>query len=526
MGQRRHWTPLWLAHRPGRRGLGVWLALCVAWVAMASLPALAACGGQVRLTQPVEFSAQELAGFRAMAPLRVLPLDAPPMARHDTQDGYSGIGVDVWCFITERLGLRYEIIQRRDLSIAEKIRLVQEGQADVLLPLSANSERAARGIFTRPFYESHYAVIARKDWRPEIRSLADLAPYRVLKGVASESLLKTVMASDRLVVIDDVTSEALFQALRDGRIDVAVFSKAVFEEKRYQHEYFDLAVVHTLHDAPRVYGFYFHASPRNQQIVQAFDRYLAVLDVSGAVAEHEDGERQFIQRYVIQRSWHLVVLTAGAGALVLVVVLAALLYRYRRLARLLAASNEHILQQQQALQAVNQELERQSQTDGLTGLANRRQFDHALLREHARQQRTGAPLSLLMVDLDHFKHVNDRYGHAIGDDYLRAVARVLNTSVTRATDLAARYGGEEFVCLLPETAATDAQMLAERIRQGVSSMALPNELASPPHLTLSIGVATLLGGKTDAAQLLAQADEQLYAAKHAGRDRVHAVVLR
>lgn len=528
MGQRRHWTPLWLAHRPGRRGLGVWLALCVAWVAMASLPALAACGGQVRLTQPVEFSAQELAGFRAMAPLRVLPLDAPPMARHDPQDGYSGIGVDVWCFITERLGLRYEIIQRRDLSIAEKIRLVQEGQADVLLPLSANSERAARGIFTRPFYESHYAVIARKDWRPEIRGLADLAPYRVgvLKGVASESLLKTVMASDRLVVIDDVTSEALFQALRDGRIDVAVFSKAVFEEKRYQHEYFDLAVVHTLHDAPRVYGFYFHASPRNQQIVQAFDRYLAVLDVSGAVAEHEDGERQFIQRYVIQRSWHLVVLTAGAGALVLVVVLAALLYRYRRLARLLAASNEHILQQQQALQAVNQDLERQSQTDGLTGLANRRQFDHALLREHARQQRTGAPLSLLMVDLDHFKHVNDRYGHAIGDDYLRAVARVLNTSVTRATDLAARYGGEEFVCLLPETAATDAQMLAERIRQGVSSMALPNELASPPHLTLSIGVATLLGGKTDAAQLLAQADEQLYAAKHAGRDRVHAVVLR
>ena len=107
-------------------------------------------------------SAQELAGFRAMAPLRVLPLDAPPMARHDTQDGYSGIGVDVWCFITERLGLRYEIIQRRDLSIAEKIRLVQEGQADVLLPLSANSERAARGIFTRPFYESHYAVIARE----------------------------------------------------------------------------------------------------------------------------------------------------------------------------------------------------------------------------------------------------------------------------------------------------------------------------------------------------------------------------
>ena len=504
--------------------------LCAAWLAMALVPALA-CGdgGQLRLTEPVQANTQDQAGFRAMAPLRVLAADAPPMARSDKPSGgYTGIGIDVLCFITQRLGLRYEFVHGQDLSVAEKIRMVQDGKADVFLPLSQNGERAARGIFTRAFYEGHYAAIARKGWRPEVRGLAGLAPHRVgvRKGVAFEPILQRVVASDRLVVFDGPSSDAMFQALRSGLIDVVVFSKNVFAELRYTNEYFDLEVVETLHDLPRSYGFYFHPSPGNQRVAQAFDRYLAVLDVSGAVAAHEDGERQFLQRYVAQRSWQLFLLVAGAAAVALVLVLLVSLYRYRRLARLLAASNQHILQQQEALQAANAELEKLSQTDGLTGLANRRQFDHALQREHARWLRTAAPLSLLMIDLDHFKLVNDHYGHAIGDDYLRAVARVLKTSVARATDLAARYGGEEFVCLLPDTAATDAQMLAERIRQGVSNMALPNELANPQRLTLSIGVATLLGGKTSSAQLLAQADEQLYAAKHAGRDRVHAVVLR
>lgn len=506
------------------------MALCAA-VLITPLARAVACGGQVRLTEPVPISAGELAEFRAMAPLRVLSADAPPMARHDkATGGYSGISVDVLCFIASRIGLRYEILDGRGQTVAEKIQQVQGGDADLFMPLSDHGERTLRGVFTLPFYESRYAVIARRGWRPQapIRGLADLAPYRVgvIKGVAFEAMLQRVVPPAQLTVYDDTASERIFQALRNDRIDVAVYSKNIFAERRYQHEYFDLEDIHTLDEAPRAYRFYFNASLRNQRLAAMFDRYLAVMDVSGAVAEHEDGERQFMERYVAERSRHLFVQLAGAAALLLALVLLASLYRYRRLALLLAASNQHILQQQQALQAANHELEMLSQTDGLTGLANRRQFDHALLREHARRQRSGAPLSLLMVDLDHFKYVNDHYGHAIGDDYLRAVARVLKASVARATDLAARYGGEEFVCLLPETAAAEAQMLAERIRQGVSAMALPNERASPQHLTLSIGVATLLGGQASAAQLLAQADEQLYAAKHAGRDRVHAVVLR
>ena len=146
-------------------------------------------------------------------------------------------------------------------------------------------------------------------------------------------------------------------------------------------------------------------------------------------------------------------------------------------------------------------------------------------RRMARLQHAGAPLSVLLLDVDHFKCVNDHYGHAMGDDYLRAIARVLKAVVGRPTDLVARYGGEEFVCLLPDTAAEDALKVAERIRQGVAELGLPNALAAIPRLTLSIGIATASGTSAALQQLLAQADTQLYAAKHAGRDRIHAVVL-
>lgn len=512
---------------PGRWRL--WRVLLWAWCALPWGHAAACEGAQrVRLTQPVTLSAQERDEFHAMPPLRVLSSDVPPMARYDERVGrHAGIGVDVLCFVTTRLGLRYEILSGRGLSTADKIRLVQEGKADVFLPLSESVDRAERGLFTLPYYESHYAVVARKGWRPEIRGLTDLTHFRVgvAEGTEFQGVLEGVVTPGRLIAYDAAT-ERLFQALREGRIDVAVFSKRVFEEKRFQHEYFDLEVVHTLHDAPRVYGFYFHPSRRNQRIVQAFDRHLAVMDMSGAVRAHEDGERQFIERYVTQRNRQLFWKVAAAVAVVLILALVLVLHRYRRMLQRLAHSNEQILRQQHALEAANRELERLSQTDGLTGLTNRRQFDHTLLREHARQQRTGSPLSLLMTDLDHFKHVNDHYGHAVGDDYLRAVARVLQTSVARATDVAARYGGEEFVCLLPDTSAEDAFMLAERIRRGVADLQLPNAQAEPPHLTVSIGVATLESGNGSAADLLAQADEQLYAAKRAGRDRVHAVVLR
>lgn len=503
--------------------------LCVALCSAALAPALACEGADnIHLRKPVRVTDQERAAFRAMAPLRVLAGDAPPMARYDAgKKTYTGVGIDVWCFITQDLGLRYEIVPGRDMSLTDKLRQVQQGEADVFLPLSQQPERAQLGLFTLPYYESYYAIIARKGRHLPVHSLDDLAPYYVgmVKGVALVPRVQAIVDPARLTLFDQTSSEGLFQALRRGSVDMVVYSQNIFEEKRYTHEYFDLEVIHTLRDSPRKYRFYFSPSPQHERLVAVFDRYLAVMDVTASITAHANGERQFIERYVAQRSQRVLLNIASAVGAVLVLVLGLAFMRYRRMALLLAESNRQILQQQQALQAANRELEQLSLSDSLTGLANRRAFDQALEREHVRQQRTASPLSVLLLDVDHFKSVNDHYGHSTGDDYLRAIAQVLKKTVMRSTDLAARHGGEEFSCLLPDTGAPQAQALAERIRQSVERLTLPNTRAGQRNLTVSIGVATLQASHASAQALLDEADAQLYAAKHAGRNRVHGGVL-
>jgi len=160
--------------------------------------------------------------------------------------------------------------------------------------------------------------------------------------------------------------------------------------------------------------------------------------------------------------------------------------------------------------------------DGLTGLANRRAFDQALRAEWARAQRSGKPMSLLFVDVDHFKLFNDKHGHQSGDECLRAVAAIVGAQALRPLDLAARYGGEEFAIILPETDDNGACEVAERIRKAVMDLKIAHGASrAGSNVTLSVGVATQVPG-LDAApdDLLGLADQALYAAKRLGRNRV------
>ncbi len=162
-------------------------------------------------------------------------------------------------------------------------------------------------------------------------------------------------------------------------------------------------------------------------------------------------------------------------------------------------------------------LEREAITDALTGLYNRRWLDQRLPRLVARHVRAERPLSLLMLDIDHFKRFNDEFGHATGDLVLSTVARVVSAQV-RPTDLAVRYGGEEIVVVLPETPLEGGRVAAERLRRTIAA-ARPQELERA--ITVSIGVATLMHGE-DGLALLERADQKLYEAKARGRDRVEA----
>jgi diguanylate cyclase (GGDEF)-like protein len=166
-------------------------------------------------------------------------------------------------------------------------------------------------------------------------------------------------------------------------------------------------------------------------------------------------------------------------------------------------------------------LVRLAATDGLTGLANRFQFDRMLAYEYARHLRSGKELSLIMLDIDQFKAFNDTYGHISGDECLREVARAMTKTVSRATDLVARYGGEEFVILLPETSLSGAVTLAERVRNCISNLALPHRDSSAGHVTASLGVVSGNFLKVSSiVDVLTEADIQLYAAKAGGRNRV------
>jgi diguanylate cyclase (GGDEF)-like protein len=180
---------------------------------------------------------------------------------------------------------------------------------------------------------------------------------------------------------------------------------------------------------------------------------------------------------------------------------------------------ERIVRHRKLIKEQQQQLEHLAREDTLTKLSNRRHFDERLQEEWRRALRYGYSLSLLMCDIDHFKQVNDVYGHVHGDVVLKEVAQALLRG-SRAGDVVARYGGEEFVVLLCEARLEQAVVAAERLRTAVKALSFTHPSGSF-HVTLSVGITTAaIGESAEPAQFLAEADEALYAAKRLGRDRV------
>jgi diguanylate cyclase (GGDEF)-like protein len=183
---------------------------------------------------------------------------------------------------------------------------------------------------------------------------------------------------------------------------------------------------------------------------------------------------------------------------------------------------ELVNEQTAELRAANARLEELSRIDPLTGLANRRHFDEAKEVEFRRARRLGLQLSVLLCDVDHFKRYNDTYGHAMGDECLKAVAGVIRQTFARAGELPARVGGEEFAVLLPAADAAQAREAAERLRVALAERGIPHlGSTTAPHVTLSIGLAQLTPDGMDTFDaLLHHADLALYRAKSLGRDQV------
>lgn len=224
--------------------------------------------------------------------------------------------------------------------------------------------------------------------------------------------------------------------------------------------------------------------------------------------------------------WQIVagVSLIGLEALLISALVLALRGRRRAVAALgreRASLEQAVAQRTVELQAANNALEQQVTTDALTGIGNRRRMTAQILAELERARRFGHPLSLLMIDIDHFKQVNDTFGHDAGDRAIVAVALALSVDL-RACDSVARFGGEEFVVLMPETGQDMACDVAERLRQSIASLCLEGDDGSPIALTVSIGAAMArdAGPAETPSALLSRADRALYRAKAAGRNRV------
>ena len=172
-------------------------------------------------------------------------------------------------------------------------------------------------------------------------------------------------------------------------------------------------------------------------------------------------------------------------------------------------------------------LEDLSTLDGLTGIPNRRKFDEFIDIEWRRAVRGAYPLSLIMIDIDHFKLFNDNYGHGAGDECLKKVASSLYSSARRPADFVARYGGEEFVAILPESSLEQAKFFAERIRYNIEELNIVHDFSlTAKKITISLGSATIVPTLKNSYQLLVKsADNALYKAKSEGRNRIESVNL-
>lgn len=473
----------------------------------------------ISLLHSVELNADDRAFVRSVPTLYVSAYrHLPPMSSYDPLSGeYHGISIDVFRFIADQIGLSYQFYHDDGAYVDKKVEEFALGKFDVLIPASYVASRD--GLFTDTYYNGFYSVISRKSDQLQLHDIKQLKKYRA--GMINQAAV-VPYAQDlvREVKLFDFTDGVLYDALRNNEIDIAIFNTGVFRHDRYRFELFDLEDAYRLHEYPRSYGFLFEKNQQNERLVSIFNRYIAVMDNVQSVRKHEDAEQRLIEKYIDQKHKQQLLWIA--------IIVGGLMFVFRSRQRLLvqlADSHKHIYAQHAALQEANLQLESLSRTDVLTGMANRRHFDERLALEYASYQRTGLALSVMMVDVDFFKHINDDYGHGVGDLYLEKVGLTLSTIVARSTDLSARYGGEEFICVLPNTSVLGAIAVAEQIRLAVAVLhqEYPQALVRP--VTVSIGVATLHGAQCDAQQLVAQADAQLYKAKHSGRNRVCGILL-
>ena len=412
--------------------------------------------------------------------------DWMPFERITPEGRHEGIAADLVQLVAQRVGLQITLypVKNWDASLAAS----KAGRCQIMSFLNQTTQREAWLRFTEPIFYDPNILVAREE-HPFVGDLRGLANETVAlpRGTMVEERIRKEFPNLRVVLTG--SEEESVALVSDRQADLTVRSLMVAAYTIKKEGLFNLKIAGQV---PEFTNQLRIGVLKNEMLLHAI--------LNKGVLSITPQEREAIaNRHVavnVQQGvdyrllWKVV---AAAAALLLV----AFIWN-RKLSRL------------------NQELARLSVTDPLTGLFNRLMIDQTLNIEIQRAQRTGQPLSVIMLDLDHFKQVNDGFGHQVGDQVLVTLAKLLRLR-TRKIDVAGRWGGEEFLVICPHTSLDGALALAESVRTTIDS----HLFESVSHVTASLGVSSYLAGDTG-KDLVARADAALYAAKKAGRNQVQA----
>lgn len=396
---------------------------------------------------------------------------------------YVGIGADLLHLAAARVGMKIELY--RTNSWDESIRASQENKCQILSFLNETPFRNGWLNFTRPHFTDVNVFVTRNE-HPFIPDPSHLTGETIVfpSGTAMEELVRKRYPN--LKVIDTASEEDTFRMVSDNKADMTMRSLIMAAYTIKKEGLFNLKISGQLPDFTNEFRI---------GVVKSRPMLVEILDKG--VATITNGERdQIVNRYISIKAETGVdyVMIAKITSVFLLFALFGFYWAYR-------------------MKLLNDKLRKMSETDILTGLYNRMKLNVQFTREVERASRYKRSLSVIMMDIDHFKKINDEHGHLTGDKVLVKFARLAQGSL-RKTDIIGRWGGEEFLIVCPETGADEAAMVAERIRKALSECD-----ENICDCTVSGGVAVYRENDTEDS-LLSRADAALYQAKNSGRNKV------
>jgi diguanylate cyclase (GGDEF)-like protein len=428
-------------------------------------------------------------------------IDYRPYSYLDSEGQPAGFDIEVLRLLAERLGLKAEFyLDSWDLVLSR----LEEDRIDAVAGALFTISRTERFIFTEPYNTDTISIFVRRG--SSIDTLRELEG-RTAAVLQGDAIPETVLSANG-INSERMTYETFTEALRSvsrGEADYCLIPHAVGIELSEVAEIDNLRVA-----GPPVYAIQYRLALHRSR--GGFrDQINRELDALIGTSEYEELQAQWLRHERRELSFGAAIrYVAPVAVPAVIVLLIGWVWTLRR----------QVGRQTRELAEQSAELKAQATQDELTGLANRRLFNTIAEKELPRAKRQGELVSVLFMDLDHFKAINDTHGHAVGDAILKGFCRRASAEL-REYDILARYGGEEFVALIQDTNHSEAMRIAERIRASCEGRPFEVGAGRPPlRVTVSIGVAILSEDDHSLEELLRRADQAMYQAKRAGRDRV------